>query len=76
MACPRIENKLVGARFLVYGVTNHVLLRQRGFGLVKPKLTLYVGVFYNDTPAWLPRVIERKGLGMRLNPHVFLRGPK
>jgi hypothetical protein len=74
MACPQIENKLVGAKFLVHGVANHVLLKQRGLSLVKPKLAL--GAFYSHTLAWLPRVIERKGLCMRLNPHVFFMGPK
>lgn len=74
MACAQIENKLVGANFLVHGVMNHVLIRQRGSSLAKPKLAL--GVFYSHTMAWLPRVIERKGLCMRLNPHMFFMGPK
>jgi hypothetical protein len=76
MACPRTKIKLVGARFLVRGVMNHVLLRQRGFGLAKPKLALFVSVFYSHTLTWLPRVTKRKGLGMKFNFHVFLKGPK
>jgi len=58
----------------VHGMMNHILLRQKGFGLGKPKLALFVGVFYSHTLTWLLKVIERKGLGMRLNLHVFLKG--
>jgi hypothetical protein len=71
MACPQIENKLVGVRFPIHGITNHVLLRQKGPDLAKPKLTLFVGMFYSHTLMWLPRVIERISLGMKLNPQVF-----
>jgi hypothetical protein len=71
MACLQIENKLLGMKFPVHGIANHVLLMQRGAGLVKPKLALFVGAFYNRTLAWLPRVIERTSLGMKLNPRVF-----
>jgi hypothetical protein len=44
--------------------------------LAKPKLALFVDVFYSHTLTWLLKVIERKGLGMKLNVHVFLKGPK
>ncbi len=71
MACPWTKNKLVGTKFPVHGVVNHVLLRQRGLGLAKLKLTLSIGVFYSHTLKWLPRVIERIGLNMRLNHQVF-----
>jgi hypothetical protein len=39
MACPRIEKKLVGVRFLMHGVANHVLLRQKGFDFIESKST-------------------------------------
>jgi hypothetical protein len=32
-------------RFLIHGVANHVLLRQRGFNLDKPKLALTINMF-------------------------------
>jgi hypothetical protein len=64
-------NKLVGARFLVHGIVNHILLRQRGFDLAKPKLALSIGAFYSHTLVWLSKVIERMGLGTRLNLQVF-----
>jgi hypothetical protein len=59
MACPQIENKLVGVRFLVHGVVNHILLRQRRFDFVKSKSTLSINTFYNHTMVWFPRVIEK-----------------
>jgi hypothetical protein len=64
----------VGVKFLVHGATNHVLLVQKGFGLTKPKLALSVGAFYNHILAWLPKVTERIGLGMRLNLQVCFEG--
>ncbi len=61
----------MGAKFLVHGVVNHVLLRQTGSNLAKPKCTLFVATFYSHNLVWLPRVTERTCLGMRLNPLVF-----
>jgi hypothetical protein len=75
MACPQTKNKIVGV-FLVHGIMIHIILRQRGFGLVKPKLALSICVFYSRILTWLPRVTKRKAIGMRLNLHMFLRGPK
>jgi hypothetical protein len=66
----------MGTRFPVHGVANHVFLKQKGPSLAKFKLALSIGAFYNPTLAWLPRVTKRTGLGMRLNPQMFLRGPK
>jgi hypothetical protein len=43
------DNKLLAVKFLVHGVANHVLLRQRKPNLAKPKSTLFVGVFYSHT---------------------------
>jgi hypothetical protein len=54
----------------VHGVANHVFLRQK-----KPKLALFVGMFYSHTLTLLLKVIERTSLGMRLNLQV-LKGPK
>ncbi len=71
MACPRTKNKLVGVKFSVHEIANHVLLKQRGHDLAKPKLTLFVGVFYSHTLTWLPRVTKRIGLGLKLNLQVF-----
>jgi len=76
MACPQTENKLVGVKFLVHGLVNHIILRQRGSGLVKPKLALSIYAFYSHTLTWLPRVTKRKAIGIRFNLHMFLRGPK
>jgi len=45
MACPQIDNKLVRVRFLMHGIANHVLLKQKGFGLIKPKLAISIGAF-------------------------------
>jgi hypothetical protein len=61
----------MGVKFLVHGVANHVLLRQRGSNLAKPKLVLSIGMFYSHTLVWLPRVTKRTSLGMRLNPLMF-----
>jgi hypothetical protein len=58
-------------KFLVHGVMNHVLLRQRGFGLARSKSALFVGTFYSHTLVWLPKVTKRTCLGMKLNPQVF-----
>jgi hypothetical protein len=58
-------------KFLVHGIANHVLLRQRGLGLAKPKSAQFVGTFYNHTLVWLPKVIERTCLGIKLSPRVF-----
>jgi hypothetical protein len=71
MTCPQTNNKLVGVKFPRHGVVNHVLLKQRGPNLVKPKLTLFIGVFYSRTLTWLPKVTERTSLDMRLNLQVF-----
>jgi hypothetical protein len=71
MACFQTKNKLVGVRFPVHGIMNHVFLRQRGPNLAKPKSALSIGAFYNHTLVWLPRVTEKIGLGMRLNTQVF-----
>jgi len=78
MACPQTENKLMGTRFPMHGVMNHVLLKQKGLGLglAKPKPTLYVGAFCNHTLAWLPKVIKRISLGMKLSPQMSLGCPK
>ncbi len=66
----------MGARFLMHGVANHVLLKQRGFDLAKPKLALFVGTFYNHTLAWLPKVTKGTNLGMKSLSvlRVFKRG--
>jgi hypothetical protein len=61
----------MGTKLPMHGVVNHVLLMQRGLGLVKPKSTLSIGVFYSHTLVWLPRVTEKTGLSMILNPQVF-----
>jgi hypothetical protein len=53
-------------RFLMHGVANHVLLKQRGPDLANPKSTLFVGTFYSHTLAWLPKVTKGTSLGMRL----------
>jgi hypothetical protein len=45
--------------------------KAKGSGLAKPKLTQSIGTFYSHTLVWLPRVIEKIGLGMRLNPQTF-----
>ncbi len=74
MACPRIKNKLVGVRFLMHGVTNHVHLKQRGPDLAKPKLTLFIGAFYSHILVWLPMVIKRTCLGIRFNLRVCFEG--
>ncbi len=61
-------------RFPLHGVANHVLLKQSGSGLAKPKSALSVGAFYSHTLAWLPKVTERTSLGMKLNPQVCFEG--
>jgi hypothetical protein len=61
----------MGVRFPLHGVANHVLLRQRQIDLAKPKSTLSIAVFYCHTLMWLPKVTERIGIGMRLNPLMF-----
>jgi hypothetical protein len=61
-------------RFSVHGVINHVLLKQRGFGLAKPKLTLAIGALYSHSLTWLPKVTKRIGLSMKLNPQVWFEG--
>jgi hypothetical protein len=58
----------------MHRVTNHVLLRQRGLDLATTKLALFVGMFYSHNLAWLPMVIERTCLGIRLNPRVCFEG--
>lgn len=55
----------------MHGIMNHVLLRQRGFSLDKPKSALSVNMFYNHTLRWLPRITERTCLNMKFNSHVF-----
>jgi hypothetical protein len=59
MACTQIENKLVGVRFLVHGVGNHVLLRQGGLDFAKFESTLFINMFYSQTMAWFPRVTKK-----------------
>jgi hypothetical protein len=71
MACPQMENKLVGVKFPVHGVINHVYIRQRGFGLAEPKSALSSGTIYSHTLVWLPKVTKKTCLGMRLNLQVF-----
>jgi hypothetical protein len=71
MACPQSKNKLVGVRFPMHGIVNNVLIKQRGPSLAKPKLAPFVDAFYSHTFVWLPMVIEKTGLGMKLNLQVF-----
>jgi hypothetical protein len=59
MACPQIENKLVGVRFLMHGVANHVLLRQKGLDFIKSKSTLSISMFNSHAMVWFPRVTEK-----------------
>jgi hypothetical protein len=61
----------MGVKFLVHGVATHILLRQKGFDLARPKSTLSIVTFYNHTLMWLPKVTERTCLGMRLNLLMF-----
>jgi hypothetical protein len=74
MACPQTENKFVGVRFLMHGMTNHILLKQRGSGLAKPNSTLSISAFYSHNLMLLPKVIKRISLSMRLNPQVCFEG--
>jgi len=76
MECPQTDNKLVGVRFLVHGIENHVLLRQREPDLSKPKLILVIGAFYSHTLVWLPRVTKWTCLGMKFNLQMFWGCPQ